>query len=208
MSDAGDPSASWDEVAAGWDDEPAVRAYADAAHRSLQSVLARRGRSARGMEVCDFGCGTGLLTERLVDQVASITAVDTSPAMRDVLTSKAERQGWSTVAVVAELPTGTERYDLTICSSVCGFLDDYPGIVARFGELLRPGGLFVQWDWERDEGAPEGDGLSRAEIGRALLAAGLEEIVVTTAFEVDLGGTLARPLLGVGQKPGVSTDER
>ena len=52
---------------------------------------------------------------------------------------------------------------------MCGFLDDYPGTVQLLAELLRPGGIFVQWDWEREDA--DGDGLSRGEIDDALLEA-------------------------------------
>jgi len=39
-------------------------------------------------EVTDFGCGTGLLTERLVSAGAAVHAADTSQAMLDVLDRK------------------------------------------------------------------------------------------------------------------------
>ena len=89
----------WDEHAAGWDDNEAVRAYADAAHASLVSAVAAAGIELAGANVCDFGCGTGLLTERLVAAgCRHVDAVDTSSAMRAVLAAKIERHGWQQVA--------------------------------------------------------------------------------------------------------------
>jgi len=82
---------AWDEVAAEWDDGPAARAYAEAAFDSLLAALADRGATLAGSRVCDFGCGTGLLTEKLVDAVKSVDAVDTSSAMLEVLGAKVEK---------------------------------------------------------------------------------------------------------------------
>ena len=73
---------SWGEQAPTWDTNPAVVAYADAAFASLGD------RIRPGMRVLDFGCGTGLLTERIAPHVAEVMAVDASPAMIEVLTAK------------------------------------------------------------------------------------------------------------------------
>ena len=189
----------WADYAPGWDDDPAARSYSAAAYRSLIDLLTERGRSVGGMTVCDFGCGTGLLTEQLVDEAESIDAVDASTAMLDVLTAKIADRGWTTVRTATDIPSGHGTHDLVVCSSVCGFLDDYPGTVQLLAELLRPGGIFVQWDWEREDA--DGDGLSRGEIDDALTAAGLEHIHVGTAFELPFGDEVMRPLFGVGRKP-------
>ncbi len=194
-------SNEWDEYAPGWDGDEAARAYAEAAHASLSAVLADAGRTVDGARVLDFGCGTGLLTERLAPVCRSIDAVDTSQAMLDVLDAKIEQHGWSHVTTSTQLPTTLESYDLVVCSSVCSFLDDYPGTLAELAKLLVPGGGFVQWDWERDDSDDDPHGLSRPEISAALLAAGLTVASVETAFEVSLGEMTMRPLVGVGFAP-------
>ena len=191
----------WADYAPGWDDDPAARSYSAAAYRSLIDLLTERGRSVGGMTVCDFGCGTGLLTEQLVDEAESIDAVDASPAMLDVLTAKIAVGGWTNVRTTTDIPSGHGTHDLVVCSSVCGFLDDYPGTVQLLAELLRPGGMFVQWDWEREDADGDGDGLSRQEITDALTAAGFDGIHVDTAFELPFEGEVMRPLIGIGARP-------
>ncbi|MEM8708918.1 MAG: methyltransferase domain-containing protein, partial [Actinomycetota bacterium] len=105
----------WDAVASGWDDDPIVRAYAAAAFDSLVALLDRDGRSIEGMVVCDFGCGSGLLTERLVAAgAASIDAVDTSVEMLAQLRAKADRLGWTTVHATDEPPAGAAGHDLVV----------------------------------------------------------------------------------------------
>ena len=191
-------SDSWDEAAGNWDDDPAARAYAIAAMDSLRPALEERGVSLAGTRVCDFGCGTGLLTEQLVDTVESIDAVDTSRSMLDVLDAKIAAHEWSTVRTQTEIPTSNGSFDLVVCSSVCSFLDDYPGTTHRLVGLLRPGGVFVQWDWER---APDDEhGLTRTEIVESLTGAGLGNLHVDTAFEVESEGHVMRPLMGIGQR--------
>lgn len=191
----------WDEPAAGWDDEPAARAYADAAYASLIEVLDTRGIDPSGALVCDFGCGTGLLTELLVESVAAIDAVDTSTGMLGVLRRKIADRSWTNVTASVEPVKSAGPYDLVVCSSVCSFLDDYPGTVQHLGSLLAPGGVFIQWDWERPDGSDEPHALSRREMEAAIASAGLVEVQVMTAFELAIDGHLMAPLKGLGQRP-------
>lgn len=194
----------WDEYAGDWDGDPAARAYAAAAFASLQDALATADLKLAGMNVLDFGCGTGLLTEQLVDQGAAVLGVDVSTAMLDVLSAKIAGRAWTGVQVATELPSTPASYQLIVCSSVCSFLDDYPATVKTLVELLAPGGLFVQWDWERDNAAEDPHGLSRVEIADALRAAGLEQVVVDIGFEAEFEDQVMRPLMGSGRVPASS----
>ena len=196
-----DPNDEWAAPAAGWDDEPAVRAYADAAYASLLRLLPGQGLRLDGSHVCDFGCGTGLLTERLVADGVAVDAVDTSEAMLTVLRDKVATRPLLGVAVSSEVIGATDGYDLVVCSSVCSFLPDYPAVAADLVGRLRPGGVFVQWDWERSPDDAGGEGLSREEVRAALAAAGLSDITVETGFEVAVGAEWMRPLLGHGRRP-------
>ena len=56
---------------------------------------------------------------------------------------------------------------------MCAFLDDYAGTTGTLVRLLRPGGLFVQWDWELDPHAHEPFGLTRKQV-RATLSGSLD----------------------------------
>ncbi len=194
-----DDEDSWDHYAAGWDQDDGARAYASAAFASLQTVLADASVELDGARVIDFGCGTGLLTEQLVASGAIVHGVDTSPAMLEVLDAKVASNGWSTVTTSTEIPSGTTN-DLIVCSSVCSFLDDYPGTAAELVALLRVGGVFVQWDWERSDG--DDHGLTRAEIDTALRGAGLDGVVVDVGFVATVEGETMRPLIGHGSRAG------
>ena len=163
-------------------------------------MLVDRQRPLEGARILDFGCGTGLLIQQLVDRVAAIDAMDTSPAMLNALRAKGERGGWTNIRMLDELPPAGS-YDLIVASSVCSFLDDYPGAVQRLASLLSAGGSFVQWDLEQDPVDEEPHGLTRAAVSEALTAAGLNEVAVETAFEARVGDLEMAPIIGVGSDP-------
>ncbi len=190
----------WDDYADGWDDDPAARAYAAAAFGSLESLLGEFGLTFEGLRVCDFGAGTGLLTERLVERGASVDAIDSSAAMLAVLEAKATDRDWTTVRTMPVLDERAGSYDLIVCSSVCGFLDDYPGTVASLVATLRGGGVFVQWDWEADPASGDDDGLTRAAIESALAGASLEAVRTGVGFEIEFEGHTMAPLMGSGRR--------
>ncbi len=198
---------TWDAYADGWDDDEAVQAYSRAAFDSLRRICTTRGIRLDGARVCDFGCGTGLMTEKLAPICSEVVAVDTSVQMIARLQEKIARLGLPNVRVTTE---GIEQwrrsegslsgsaFDLVVCSSVCAFVDDYPATVAALVDTLAPGGMFIQWDWELDPSEEEPYGLTREGIAAALQAAGLEAIEVETAFEVPMGEMVMRPLVGIG----------
>ncbi|MEM8747231.1 MAG: class I SAM-dependent methyltransferase [Actinomycetota bacterium] len=189
----------WDDVAAGWDDEPAVRRYAGAAHRSLVALATDLGVELSGRAL-DFGCGTGLLTERLVETYDDVVAVDVSERMLDVLRSKATERGWANVHPSTDLPADQGPYDLIVASSVLGFVDDHPATVRSLGQRLSPGGLLVHWDWEADPTSDDPHGLLRPAVEAALRDAGLTDVGVGTGFTLEFDGHSMAPLMGWGRR--------
>ena len=189
----------WDEHAASWEDRPDTHDYADRALESLVRLLDARGESLSGRRVLDFGCGTGLLTERLLPRVAEVVAVDASPAMLAVLEAKRSREGFDRVTIVSDILTPallredsrlSDGFDLVVASSVLAFVSDHRQMVQTLASALRPGGRLVHWDWELDPAEESPFGLSREAVREALVAAGLEDVEVEPAFtlSVTFGG--------------------
>ena len=197
----GATESEWDEYAATWDDDATVQAYADGVVASLVSLGEAVGLDLDGARLCDFGCGTGLLTERLAGRCAQIDAIDTSPAMLDALGTKIDRNEWRHVRPLDQLPSTPQGYDVIVCSSVLAFVDDYAGQVTTLARHLAAGGVFVQWDWELDPDADDPYGLAPAEIRQTLEDAGLVEVAVGVGFEVTVDGEMMRPLMGSGRRP-------
>lgn len=200
----------WNDAATGWDEDEAVRTYARAAFDSLRRAARERDFALAGARVLDFGCGTGLLTEQLAVISGPVVALDPAPKMIAVLDEKTKRLSLPNVHTVAATLAEAQAtrpelfahgFDLVVCSSVCGFLEDYATTARDLVALMAPGGLFVQWDWELDPTAEEPFGLSRAAIEKSLTDAGLAEVNVEIGFEQPFEGETMKPLMGTGVRP-------
>lgn len=192
---------TWNEHAGGWDDNPDVKFYADQAFASLVSTTDIRGPGWTSKRVLDFGCGTGLLAQKVAPHVGELIAVDTSEKMIAVLENKHIP---NVIAVHGDILATDHRFevdlqsgfDLIYASSVCGFLPDYEGAVLALARLLRSGGRFIQWDWRASDG--DDFGLSENKIRNALQMAKLESIAVEQAFSIETDDQTLPVLIGTG----------
>ena len=198
----------WEEIAKTWDERQGTDTYAAAAYDSLERSCEDLDFSLSGSRACDFGCGTGLLSERLAEKCAEVVAIDSSKNMIAALEGKISSNSLDRIRplcttlgaeTVATNPLLSEPFDIVVCSSVCAFLDDYPGAVTLLGGLLRKGGLFVQWDWELTPDTEMPAGLTRGVIRDALLGAGLEVVSIDTGFAFINRTTTMSPLMAVGR---------
>lgn len=176
-------SESWDEYAEGWDNNPDVIAYSEKSFSSLISVI-----DINNLRVLDFGCGTGLLTEKISPLAKEVVALDTSEKMIAILNSKklpniiclAEELA---EVLVKENNLFANKFDLIVASSVCGFLPDYVKTLTVIKTILKSGGIFVQWDWLSNNN--EGDfGLSKNEIESAYQQVGLTPRLIEESFSM------------------------
>lgn len=174
-------SDSWDEYASDWDANKDAKAYAENAFETLCDTV-----NFNDLNVLDFGCGTGLLTEKLSPIANQIVALDSSQKMIDVLNDK-------TLINVSTLSTFLSkesidanqilhgRFDLIVASSVCSFLTNYEDTLILLKSLLTKNGVFVQWDWlAKEEGV--GPGLTENKVQSALHSAGFNTINITQPF--------------------------
>jgi len=115
--------------------------------------MARRLEARPGMRVLETACGTGIVTERLLDRVAgqgTIVATDLNEPMLAYAAAKlAVRPGleWRP-ADATQLPFDDRSFDAVVCQfGLMFFPDKLTGIREAF-RVLRPGGrlLFSVWD--------------------------------------------------------------
>jgi len=184
----------WDEHAEGWDQNPDVVVYAGNAYKTLTAAI-----DCEGLRVLDFGCGTGLLTERIARDAAAVVALDPAPKMLGVLAGKALPNvtpvaGLLSTGLIAHEPAFEDGFDLITASSVCTFVPDYPETLRLLHSLLTPGGYLVQWDWLATPDEPD-FGFTEAAIRDGMTAAGFTVVTVSQPFSIYRGEDARMPVL-------------
>lgn len=166
---------------------------------ALTAALATERPGAVRLDICDVGCGTGLLGPLLRPLAARLDGVDLSEKMLD----KARERGCYDELVAAELHLALAaragRYDVVSAADVFNYLGELAPALAAVAGALRPGGLVV-FSVERSE-EPEYDlGASgryrhaAAFVREAAAAAGLREV---SAAEGVLRSEQGRPVAGL-----------
>jgi 2-polyprenyl-3-methyl-5-hydroxy-6-metoxy-1,4-benzoquinol methylase len=119
-----DNKRDFDKEAAQWDENPGrVKLVKDVSNAITLHVPLNNS-----MRTMDFGCGTGLLTFRIAPLVGSVTGVDSSQGMLDILRTKISKQKISNVTTsFIDLDKGdvlADNYDLIIKgSSISGLTE-------------------------------------------------------------------------------------
>ncbi len=178
------PDNEWDDYAADWDGNTVASEYANNAYGELVKAI-----NFSGLDILDFGCGTGLLCERLSGEANQIVALDGSPKMIEQLKRKALANvfpivGFLSQGLIDKNALLQKRFDLITASSVCAFLPDYEDTLRLLGSLLKPNGTFVQWDWLTLDGSSE-TGFSKAEVYLAMKNTGFKDVKITQPFVME-----------------------
>lgn len=191
-------SENWDDYAESWDENKDVIHYSNHAFEALLNI-----RSPKGLTVLDFGCGTGLLTEKLSEHGAMVTALDSSEKMTEILSNKALKR---VTVISAELsseyiksnPDLLAHFDLIVASSVCAFLPNFDSTLKLLVSLLKPGGLFVQWDWAKTPDEPD-FGFTPTMIQKAYRKTNLTVLKAENTFTMGTPTNLMQVVMGVGK---------
>lgn len=202
-----DTRAAWDRVAPGFD-----RTNTPSQMRIAGEGLARAGLRA-GMHLLDVAAGSGALSLPAARLGASVTAIDQSPVMLELLGARATSEGLSVTRHVMdghdlEFPDG--RFDIAASQFGVMLFPDMPRALREMARVTKPGGKvlilaygdpprieFLHWFVEAIHAVrPEFTGLPMdppplelqlAVPGRlhaALAAVGLEDVRVETVTEV------------------------
>lgn len=193
----------FDSKAREWDSNPV---FQDRAHRIADAIRASVPLNT-SMAALDYGCGTGLLSFPLKDELGRITLKDTSTGMLDVLREKIAGQGVTNMTVkqtdLTSDPLPDERYDLIYSSMTLHHIPDTDHILEVFHNLLNPGGALCIADLDKEDGSFHGEGFDvhhgfdRAELAAKARHAGFAEIGFSTVFEIvkqQEGGERAYPV--------------
>jgi predicted TPR repeat methyltransferase len=192
---------NWDDHASGWDQDEGPRSYADQAFASLIGHVDVRHIAWKNKRILDFGCGTGLLAEKLAPLAREVLAVDISQNMIDVLRGKQIANVTSICADIDDISVQASAnwltdFDLIVASSVCCFLPNYESTLETLSRSLAPAGRFVQWDWLASD--DDDFGLTMDRVSNAIGKTGLECVHVGKAFTFTTEDHEMPVLIGVG----------
>lgn len=151
---------NFDSVAATWDTNPIRVKLAHDIVRSIRATIPLTPET----DVLDFGCGTGLLSLGLLPVVQTVTGVDSSQGMLDVLDAKIRKQGFTTLKICRADPEHGEplpgQYDLVVSSMAFHHIRDTGSLLEALYAVLKVGGMIAIADLDAENGlfheSPEG----------------------------------------------------
>ncbi len=184
-------AAHFDSKARQWDENPVFQERA----RKIADAIRRAVPLRRDMSALDYGCGTGLLSFPLKDELGAILLADSSRGMLDVLAEKISRHGVRNMTpMLLDLladPPPAQRFDLIYTSMTLHHVPDTDAILRIFHSLLNPGGHLCIADLDKEDGSFHGldvdvhHGFERAELSQRAMAAGFDAIDFQTVFRIE-----------------------
>jgi ubiquinone/menaquinone biosynthesis C-methylase UbiE len=108
--------------------------------------LIRRAKPKKGEAILDLACGTGAVTQELINAGVShriLTGVDISAEMLAVARKKAEHTGYAAEFIEADaahLPFPDGRFDLAFCQQALQFFPDRVRALVELRRVLKSGG--------------------------------------------------------------------
>ena len=207
-------SEHFDEKAADWDSDPDKVARAQEVARAVAANVPL-GTQTRLLE---YGAGTGLVTQALLDRVGQVTLADNSPGMRAVMQQKinagqlpADTRVWDLDLEHQTAPPG--RFDVIVSSLVLHHVLTLAPVLEGLTSMLEPGGTLCIADLDAEDGSFHGhrhdfhghDGFDRDELARSLESAGLTDVVVSDCTTILREGTPYSVFLATARKPRATT---
>jgi 2-polyprenyl-3-methyl-5-hydroxy-6-metoxy-1,4-benzoquinol methylase len=181
----------FDKEAASWDEHPPrVKLAKDIADAITKQIVL-----TPEMDVLDFGCGTGLLTIQLLPFVRSVTGVDSSQGMLDVLSAKIAKQKLKNInTLLVDLDKGDTlegNYDLVLSNMTLHHVREIEPLFDQFHNITAPGGHLCIADLDLDGGKFHADntgvfhfGFAREALRKVFTGAGFDDIRDISAAEV------------------------
>lgn len=196
----------FDERARDWDSDPGK---IERARRVAEAMRARLPLSKK-MSALEYGCGTGLLSFALQEDLGNITLADSSDGMLQVLGEKIAAAGLHHLTPLKlDLmtdPLPKNRFDLVYSLMTLHHVSDTARLLADFFSLLRSPGWLAVADLDREDGSFHGadvqvhHGFERRELGRMLEKVGFSQIHFETAAQLKRGDGEFPVFLAVGEK--------
>lgn len=182
---------NFDERAKDWDADPKKVERA----RQVAEQIRQMVSLSPEMKALEYGCGTGLLSFALQEDLGQITLADTSQGMLDVLTDKIKAAGVTNMHPVrldlAEDTIPAARYHVTYSLMTLHHIENTQDILRKFHALLEPNGILLIADLDKEDGSFHTDGttdvhkgFARADLQAQVEKAGFKGVQFTTAHVI------------------------
>ena len=171
----------FDRVASKWDEMRRSFFSEDVREGAYRAAGLVPGRTA-----ADIGCGTGFITEGLLEKGLKVIAVDQSPAMLDELMSAMVCSSLECRQGEAEsLPIDDCSVDYAFANMFLHHVESPPVAIGEMVRILKPGGVLVITDMDEHgfdflitEQHDRWAGFARDDIREWFLDAGLRDVEV------------------------------
>lgn len=180
----------FDSKARSWDDNPVFQERGLKIAEAVRKAVPLRA----DMNALDYGCGTGLLSFPLKDELGSILMADSSSGMLDVVAEKISAQGVTNMTPqkldLLTDPAPAQTFDLIVTAMTLHHVPDTNHILRIFHNLLNSGGYLCIADLDKEDGSfhgPEVDvhhGFDQADLRQRAAQAGFADIQFQTVFTI------------------------
>lgn len=180
---------NFDDYAKNWDTDKRISRAKAIANEINNSIDINRNCSAM-----EFGCGTGLVSFNLYNKFKSITLIDSSKGMIDILSSKVDKYKINNMSTL-HLDILNEdlldmKFDVIYNSMVLHHIHDTESIIKKFYKLLNNDGYLCIVDLNEENGSfhknyPEFDGhngFNQEKLKGILRNAGFNDIESNTFY--------------------------
>lgn len=139
----------FNHAANSWDSEDKIKMMQDLAIKTRGNLSLDKK-----VDILDFGCGTGLFSLEFLDIANSITGIDTSDGMLEVLKKKtSDYKNIKTLNIDLENNEIDLKFDLIISSMAFHHLNSPKSILLKLSKLLNKNGQIAIVDLESEDGS-------------------------------------------------------
>jgi ubiquinone/menaquinone biosynthesis C-methylase UbiE len=181
----------FNQRARNWDLDPMKVERARIVAEAIRSAVPL----APGIRALEYGCGTGLLSFYLQPYLDSITLVDTSPGMLEVLAGKIKAAGVMNMFPIhlnlSVDPLPATRFHLIFSLMALHHTHDIDGLLRKFHLLLELGGVLCIADVDKEDGSFHGaevtdvhHGFERRDLQLLVEGVGFRKVRYSTVFEI------------------------
>jgi tRNA (cmo5U34)-methyltransferase len=148
----------FDLKAAEWDNNPIIWDRAEAIAEEIKKLIPL----TKQMTALEFGAGTGVTSFILKDSLKEITLMDNSSEMVKVMDNKIKVSGVKNLKTLninlEQVEYKDAKFDLIFNQMVLHHITDIDKIIAKFYNILNPGGFLAIADLYSEDGSFHGEG--------------------------------------------------